>query len=155
MANWLAQLDQAPRLPAKESALQKVREAEFFLEELRRRDRGSSIEFRYTLNAFMAPARAAQKFLRKHNEAGFDAWEASLQPRDRDVLSVLRAARDLAIHEDGASLVGNVEPTYVPTPGGHNHTFRLRSPDGTVQIMPAVNTCARSLALVRMAYERL
>jgi hypothetical protein len=153
MSGWEVELDSGPERPSREAIPAKIAEADFFSEELRRRDHGITIEFRYVLNSFLAAGKAANGLLWKHHKAAFAAWESSLQARDRDVLSVLREARNLALHEDGAALSTGQEPTYVPTPGSYLHTFKFCSSDGTVQCFPAVGVCKRSLALLRLAVE--
>lgn len=144
-----ARLVGAPPRPKREAALLKLREAEFFLQELKQRDHGNSIEFAYVLNACMTAARAGHFFLREADIARYSAWEQGRTAEDREVLFAVRKARDFAVHHDGAAIGSGMPFSYVPTPGDYKHTFHLEAPDGTVRVLPAVGACSRYLGLLR------
>jgi hypothetical protein len=146
-------LQSAPARNKREAAAWKRHEAEFFLPMLKQYDHGNSIEFRYVLNAFLAPVRTGHAFLRSAEPAPYQAWEAKLTIQDKEVLFIGRQARNLALHADGAD-IGQAETfSYIPTPGSYRHTFHLDRVDGTRVILPAVGVASRYLGLLTQALD--
>lgn len=144
-----ARLIGVPPQPKRDAALAKLREAEFFFSDLKLRDHGNPMEFRYVLNACMTAARAGHEFLWEADQAAYEAWERALPAADREVLFAVRKARNFAVHHDGA-VIGSGQPfSHVPTPGDFKHTFHLEAADGTVRVIPAVSACSRYMGLLR------
>lgn len=105
---------------ATELAQKKLREAAFFLTEMRKREGSSRLdteeEFGYFLSAFLSAARSVSFVLRKENpltyEARRDEWLRSVESSRRVMVDFMRDQRNAALKEGTDAAEQDVD--YVP-----------------------------------------
>lgn len=98
-------------------ARRKLREAAFFLAEMRRRDGSPRLdmeeEFGYFLSGFLSAARSVSFVLRKENPARYegarDLWLTALDPAMRAFVDVMRDQRNAALKEGTIAAQQEVE----------------------------------------------
>jgi hypothetical protein len=128
--------------------------AEFFLRQIRPFDNQIEIEFRFMLNAAMAPACSAHSLMLAKAKDQVNEWIARQSEIDREVFAVVRAARNSETHGGGARLAG--QPfTRDTTPGEYTFAFSFINEDGRRHTMAAVGACKRYVALLRLAAHEL
>jgi hypothetical protein len=99
-------------------ARKKLREAAFFLGEMRQREGSSRLdkeeEFGYCLSAFLSAARSISFVLRKENALTYEAqrasWWLSLEGSTQVLASFMRDQRNAALKEGTVASGQNVEP---------------------------------------------
>jgi len=102
---------------ATDVARKKLREAAFFLGEMRKREGSSRLdreeEFGYCLSAFLSAARSISFVLKKENSLTYDAqrdsWLWSLEGSTRLIVDFMRDQRNAALKEGTDAAGQNVE----------------------------------------------
>ena len=98
----------------------KVRECDFFLDEMRKHEGrafGDREPFDFLLSAFLSAARTVDYRLRHLNKGGYSvwraAWDESLSPHEAQLIKVLIDDRNLEVHEGGSNRIKRSENVHV------------------------------------------